>query len=75
MLQVIPLSVGRITWRKASYSTGNGGDCVEVGTAARTVAIRDSKKPDGPALAVTPDDWRAFMRSVKRGYAGPAGGR
>ena len=25
------MDLNRIEWRKASYSTGNGGDCVEVG--------------------------------------------
>jgi hypothetical protein len=25
------MNTGRITWRKASYSANNGGDCVEVG--------------------------------------------
>ena len=29
------MDLNRIAWRKASYSTGNGGDCVEVGVAWR----------------------------------------
>ena len=27
---------------------------------------------DGPRLAFTPDDWRAFLRQVKDGRPGPA---
>jgi hypothetical protein len=54
-------------WRKASYSTGNGGNCVEVGAAARVIAVRDSKDPDGPKLVFAPDDWTAFTRRVKSG--------
>ncbi|HEY3733353.1 MAG TPA: DUF397 domain-containing protein [Streptosporangiaceae bacterium] len=53
-------------WRKASYSTGNGGNCVEVArNLPGIVAVRDSKDPDGPALVLTPADWRAFTDSVK----------
>lgn len=54
-------------WRKASYSTSNGGECVEVGSApGAVVAIRDSKDPDGPRLAISPAGWRAFTRRVKK---------
>ena len=55
-------------WRKATYSTGNGGNCVEVASnLPGIVAVRDSKDPDGPALAFSPEDWRAFTASVKAG--------
>ena len=50
----------RMRWRKSTYSSGNGGDCVEVANAPRTVAVRDSKDPQGPALAFTPARWQAF---------------
>ena len=59
------MDLSPITWRKASYSTGNGGNCVEVGTAPRTVAVRDSKDPHGPALAFTPARWQAFTRTLR----------
>ena len=53
-------------WRKASYSTSSGGNCVEVARASEAVvAVRDSKDPDGPRLAFTADDWRAFLRDVR----------
>lgn len=29
--------------------------------------MRDSKNPDGPALAFTPAEWEAFVRGVKDG--------
>ena len=32
-----------------------------------TIAVRDSKGPDGPRLAFTAGDWRAFLRQVKDG--------
>jgi hypothetical protein len=65
------MDLSRIAWRKASYSTGNGGNCVEVGTAPCVVAVRDTKDRPGPALAFSPQDWQAFTRRVKDG-AGPA---
>ena len=55
-------------WRKASYSGSNGGNCVEVmRSRPQTVAVRDSKDPDGPRLAFSAADWRAFTRRVKAG--------
>lgn len=52
-------------WRKATKSGGNGGNCVEAASLRGTVAVRDSKNPDGPKLAFTPQTWRAFTSSVK----------
>jgi hypothetical protein len=56
------------TWRKSSYSSGNGGACVEVArNLPDTVAVRDSKDPGGPGLAFAPDQWRTFTNQVKAG--------
>ncbi len=52
-------------WRKASYSSTNGGACVEVGNAGRRVAVRDTTDREGPALAVNADMWRSFVASIK----------
>jgi hypothetical protein len=53
-------------WRKSSYSSGNGGNCVEVAAdGPGVVAVRDSKDPAGPALVFTPADWSAFIASLK----------
>jgi len=55
-------------WRKSSRSGSNGGNCVEVArNLPGIVAVRDSKDPDGPALAFSPGDWRAFTAGVKAG--------
>ncbi|MFA1546614.1 DUF397 domain-containing protein [Actinomadura chokoriensis] len=56
-----------VKWRKASLSGHEGGDCVEVAGVAQVVAVRDSKDPDGPKLAFTSADWRAFTRRVTVG--------
>jgi Domain of unknown function (DUF397) len=53
-------------WRKSSYSSANGGACVDVaGNLPDIVAVRDSKDPDGPALIFSPADWSAFIASLK----------
>ena len=61
------MDLSRIAWRKTSYSSGNGGNCVEVGIALRAVAVRDSKNPDGPKLAFSREGWQEFTRRVKTG--------
>ncbi|MGI5375049.1 DUF397 domain-containing protein [Streptomyces sp. CA-251387] len=50
-----------IQWRKSSYSSDQGGECVEVAEVVSTVAIRDSKNPAGPILTVGPTTFTAFL--------------
>jgi hypothetical protein len=53
-------------WRKSTRSGGNGGDCVEVAAnVPGVVAVRDSKDPSGPVVALTPRQWREFLAGVK----------
>jgi len=48
--------------------SGANNNCVEiVGNLPGIVAIRDSKHPDSPVLAVTRARWVAFMAAVKAG--------
>lgn len=59
------LDLSRAAWRKSTYSN-NGGSCVEVTRGMPdVVAVRDSKDPDGPKLAFTPDAWRRFAGRMK----------
>ncbi|MGW5353614.1 DUF397 domain-containing protein [Streptomyces sp. NPDC004031] len=50
-----------LNWHKSSYSSNEGHECVEVATSPRTVHVRDSKDPEGPALAFAPAAWSAFL--------------
>ncbi|MFF7155918.1 DUF397 domain-containing protein [Streptomyces sp. NPDC093221] len=54
---------------KSSYSGGNAGqECVEVATnVPGTIRVRDSKDPDGPALAFTPSEWTHFQQALTTG--------
>ncbi|MEW2806689.1 DUF397 domain-containing protein [Streptomyces massasporeus] len=49
-------------WRKSSYSSDQGGQCLEVAeTPHATVAIRDSKNPAGPMLTLDPAAFTSFI--------------
>ena len=53
-----------LSWRKALRSIGNG-ECVEVASANKHVAVRDSKDPDGIWLAYPVHSWRTFVSDIK----------
>jgi hypothetical protein len=53
-------------WRKSSFSSGNGGNCLEAGNAGAAVAVRDTKQSGkGPVLAFTREAWTTFMAALK----------
>jgi hypothetical protein len=57
---------------KSTHSTA-GGECVEVATnVSGTVAVRDSKDPDGPILRFRAAEWAAFRAELARGSFDPA---
>ena len=61
------LDLSKAAWRKSSRSS-QSTNCVEVaGNLPYRVAIRDSKRPAGPALVVTRATWHAFTAKVKAG--------
>jgi hypothetical protein len=62
------MDIGHLTWRKASFSTSNGGACVEIAQFPESaVGVRDSEDPDGPKLVFAPDEWRLFVNGAKAG--------
>lgn len=63
---ITPDALANAHWIKSSYSSGEG-QCVEVAAMPGTIAARDSKSPEGPALVVTPDGWTGFIRGVAAG--------
>jgi hypothetical protein len=58
----VDLSTLQHSWR----SCGNGA-CVEVIKIDESFMVRESKNPDGPALAFTRAEWEAFTDGVKAG--------
>ena len=58
-----------LKWRKASYSSNGGAECIEVADQASLVLVRDSNDRTGPVLGFSPGAWRRFAAEVKRSLA------
>lgn len=58
-----------LTWRKSTFSNGNGGSCVEVADLPDGGrAVRDTKLgEDSPVLWYTEGEWKAFLAGVRDG--------
>lgn len=57
---------GAVIWRKSSYSSGDGGNCVEVADGLTgVVPVRDSKVEDGPVLMIGATAWAGFVQGLK----------
>ena len=51
-------------WRKSSYSSANGGDCVEVASAVG-VMVRDTTNRDGGTLGFSAAAWSEFTAALR----------
>ncbi|MFD6228631.1 DUF397 domain-containing protein [Streptomyces sp. NPDC060232] len=57
-----------LSWRKSTYSNGEGGDCVEVACdlLPAVVPVRDTKQSGtGPVLTFPAAAWFSFIQGVK----------
>ncbi|MER5563752.1 DUF397 domain-containing protein [Streptomyces sp. NPDC002506] len=54
-------------WYKSSYSSDQGGSCIEIAKLTGQVGIRDSKDKSGPALVVPTTAWSSFVGFAKVG--------
>ncbi|GAA2906300.1 hypothetical protein FHS43_003291 [Streptosporangium becharense] len=55
------------SWRKSRYSNSTG-NCVELAELPDgSIAVRNSRFPEGPALIYTRDEIRALVLGVKDG--------
>ncbi|MBZ6198985.1 DUF397 domain-containing protein [Streptomyces olivaceus] len=50
-----------LAWFKSSYSSGEGGQCVEVASTSGTVHVRDSKQPADAMVTVSPQAWAGLI--------------
>lgn len=51
-------------WRKSTYSGGANNQCVECGTGAGTVLVRDTADRGGVTLSVTARAWSQFISAI-----------
>lgn len=58
-----------LRWRKSSHSGGDEGACVELAGLPGAVAVRDSKDPHGPSLALSPAAFRTLLADLKTDHS------
>lgn len=58
-----------VSWRKSSFSGGNGGDCVEIAALSTgRRGVRDSKLgKESPVLSVPPESMAALLEGIRGG--------
>ncbi|POM25848.1 hypothetical protein BTM25_02310 [Actinomadura rubteroloni] len=59
------MDLNNLRWRKSSRSGQNGDHCIELATVPGTVAVRDSKDPEGPKLLVDRAEFRHFAAAIR----------
>ncbi|MGX4695074.1 DUF397 domain-containing protein [Streptomyces sp. JNUCC 63] len=58
-------------WYKSSHSSDGTGNCVEAANLPATIAVRDSKDKQGPALVFPRSSWSSFVAGVNAGEFAP----
>ncbi|WP_460108838.1 DUF397 domain-containing protein [Streptomyces sp. YKOK-J1] len=60
------IDLSEALWFKSSYSNESGGNCLEVApNIPGLIPVRDSKRPDGPALLIGAAAWAPFVDALK----------
>jgi hypothetical protein len=53
-------------WRKSSYSSNGGAQCIEAGHAPGAILVRDTTQHGhGPVLRVRPAAWRRLTAAIR----------
>jgi Domain of unknown function (DUF397) len=50
-------------WRKSSYSSGNGDNCVEV-ASDDVIMVRDTTDRSGVTMSLPATAWTAFLATI-----------
>jgi hypothetical protein len=53
-----------VDWRKSTYSTGSGGECIEV-ASDDMMMVRDTTNRDGGTLAFSAAAWERFLGTIR----------
>jgi hypothetical protein len=56
---------GIVNWRKSTYSSANGGECVELASGQGTILVRDTTNRDGLTLSCPAAAWTAFLHTLR----------
>lgn len=63
--QLLHAQLRAAKWRKSRHSNPSG-NCVEMASLpGERVAVRDSRRPDGPALLFTRAAWQRFLSGIR----------
>jgi len=52
-------------WKKSSYSSDKGQECVELSQSRETTSIRDSKNTNGPVVRIPHREWIHLIGTLK----------
>ncbi|MEV7301847.1 DUF397 domain-containing protein [Streptomyces clavifer] len=55
-------TVTSLVWVTSTYSSNEGGACIEVAATGHAVLVRDSKDLTRPHVTVSPTRWAHFVR-------------
>ncbi|WP_128428340.1 DUF397 domain-containing protein [Streptomyces cyaneus] len=60
-------ALSNASWRKSTYSNGDGGNCIEVADGVPgVVPVRDSKlASDSPVLLIPAPAWNGFLDALR----------
>jgi hypothetical protein len=61
------VDLSRAEWRRSSQTGAADDNCVEVAFVDDAIAVRDSRRPEGPVLIFTQAEWDAFVGGAKDG--------
>lgn len=65
MIDGSPARWSDVEFQKSSFSGGQSGSCVEVGSAETVVGIRDSKNVAGPVLSLGAAAFVRLLRNIR----------
>lgn len=70
-MTVRDIDLSAAVWQTSSFSSGNGGQCVEIAlNLPGIVAVRDSKDRSGTTLVFSLAAWRRFTAHASEGAVG-----
>jgi len=52
-------------WRKSSFSSSNGGACVETASDHGAILVRDTTNREGFTLSVPAAAWETFLDALR----------